>query len=252
MGLTPGLGRSPEEGNGNPLQYCCLGNPMGRGVQWATVCGVARSGTEQWNNIRHWVSWVLGNMWVSAWQTKEERPADRGPGIDKSHVGWSTHVKEGEFGGFWTAQHMWPRLQDGMRGVGAAEAGREVTGRGLGSFVRERGLDLPVQGLSDLGLSWPGTSPRGLRPTLGIRAQVEPYPPPPFTRAALPSSSVSISLTLSDTTECTHTQVSFWSADWWGCALLMEAEVQRPARPCTCVWSLSLSYTHWSSVDQSK
>ena len=48
---------------------------------------------------------------------------------------------------------MWPRLQDGMRGVGAAEAGREVTGRGLGSFVRERGLDLPVQGLSDLGLS---------------------------------------------------------------------------------------------------
>ena len=31
---------------------------------------------------------------------KEGRPADRGPGIDKSHVGWSTHVKEGEFGGF--------------------------------------------------------------------------------------------------------------------------------------------------------
>ena len=28
MGLIPGLGRSPEEGNGNQLQYCCLGNPM--------------------------------------------------------------------------------------------------------------------------------------------------------------------------------------------------------------------------------
>lgn len=48
---------------------------------------------------------------------------------------------------------MWPRLQDGMRGSGAAELGREAMGRGLGSFVRERGLDLPVQGLSDLGLS---------------------------------------------------------------------------------------------------
>ena len=38
-----------------------------------------------------------------------------------------------------------------MRGGGTAEAGREAMGRGLGSFVREHGLDLPVQGLSDLG-----------------------------------------------------------------------------------------------------
>ena len=32
----PGLGRSPGEGNGNPLQYSCLGNPMDRGAWWAT------------------------------------------------------------------------------------------------------------------------------------------------------------------------------------------------------------------------
>ena len=32
MGLIPGLGRSPREGNGNPLQYSCLGNPMYRGA----------------------------------------------------------------------------------------------------------------------------------------------------------------------------------------------------------------------------
>ena len=32
MGLIPGLGGSPGEGNGNPLQYSCLGNPMVRGV----------------------------------------------------------------------------------------------------------------------------------------------------------------------------------------------------------------------------
>ena len=32
LGLIPGLGRSPEEGNGYPLQYPCLGNPMNRGA----------------------------------------------------------------------------------------------------------------------------------------------------------------------------------------------------------------------------
>ena len=32
MGLIHGLGRSPEEGNGNPLQYSCLDNPMDRGA----------------------------------------------------------------------------------------------------------------------------------------------------------------------------------------------------------------------------
>ena len=41
-GLTPGLGRSPGEGNGNPLQYSCLGNPMDRGAWRATVHGVAK------------------------------------------------------------------------------------------------------------------------------------------------------------------------------------------------------------------
>ena len=39
MGSIPGLGRSPGEGNGNPLQYSCLGNPMDRGAWWATVRG---------------------------------------------------------------------------------------------------------------------------------------------------------------------------------------------------------------------
>ena len=36
-GSISGLGRSPGEGNGNPLQYSCLGNPMDRGVWWTTV-----------------------------------------------------------------------------------------------------------------------------------------------------------------------------------------------------------------------
>ena len=38
------LGRSPGEGNGNPLQYSCLENPMDRGAWWSTVHGVARVG----------------------------------------------------------------------------------------------------------------------------------------------------------------------------------------------------------------
>ena len=43
-GSIPGLGRSPGEGNGNPLQYSCLETPMDRGVWQATVHGVARVG----------------------------------------------------------------------------------------------------------------------------------------------------------------------------------------------------------------
>ena len=42
MGLIPGWGRSPGEGNGNPLQFSCLGNPMGRGAWWATIHGVSK------------------------------------------------------------------------------------------------------------------------------------------------------------------------------------------------------------------
>ena len=41
--LIPGSGRSPGEGNGNPLPYSCLGNPMDRGAWQAIVHGVAKS-----------------------------------------------------------------------------------------------------------------------------------------------------------------------------------------------------------------
>ena len=41
--LIPGLGRSLGKGNGNPLQYSCLENPMDRKAWWATVHGVAKS-----------------------------------------------------------------------------------------------------------------------------------------------------------------------------------------------------------------
>ena len=45
LGSVPGLGRSPGEGNGKPLQYSCLENSMERGAWWATVHGVAKNWT---------------------------------------------------------------------------------------------------------------------------------------------------------------------------------------------------------------
>ena len=45
MDSIPGSGRSPGEGNGSPLQYSCLGNPMNREVWPATVHSIAKSWT---------------------------------------------------------------------------------------------------------------------------------------------------------------------------------------------------------------
>ena len=55
MGSIPGLGICPRKGNGNPLQYPCLGNPMDRGAWETTVHGVAKSQKRlslQWLRIR--------------------------------------------------------------------------------------------------------------------------------------------------------------------------------------------------------
>ena len=52
-GLISGLGRSPGGGNGNPLQYSCLGNPRDRGAQWATVHGSQRVGQDLVTEQQH-------------------------------------------------------------------------------------------------------------------------------------------------------------------------------------------------------
>ena len=44
-GSYPGSGRSPGGGHGNPLQYSCLENPMGRGAWWATIHRITKSQT---------------------------------------------------------------------------------------------------------------------------------------------------------------------------------------------------------------
>ena len=45
VGSVPGSGRSPGEGNGNPLQYSCMENPMDRGAWWAIIQRVEKSQT---------------------------------------------------------------------------------------------------------------------------------------------------------------------------------------------------------------
>ena len=46
LSSVPGLGRSPGEGNGNPLQYSCLENSMDRGAWWVTVHRITKSQTQ--------------------------------------------------------------------------------------------------------------------------------------------------------------------------------------------------------------
>ena len=50
-GLVPGSGKSPGEGNGNPLQYSCLENPRDEGAWWAAVYAVLPN-TTKWNTVK--------------------------------------------------------------------------------------------------------------------------------------------------------------------------------------------------------
>ena len=64
LGSIPRLGRSPGEGNGYPLQYSCLENPMNRGDWHATVHGVIKSQT-QLNNFHYELSFLVQVMILS-------------------------------------------------------------------------------------------------------------------------------------------------------------------------------------------
>ena len=118
MGSILGLGRSPGVGDGNPLQYSCLENPMGRKAWWATVHGVPKSQTWlQWLTPAPVLScnsyWALRLTWmgterkVSVWKFKcllegwywrlklcvtkqQERLEDQaGLGLQREHILWS-------------------------------------------------------------------------------------------------------------------------------------------------------------------
>ena len=83
-GLNPGLGRFPGEGNGNPLQYSCLENPMDRGAWWAIVQGATRVGHDlvtkpppppqekKKKTIKNTNIWRLNNMLLNNQQITKE------------------------------------------------------------------------------------------------------------------------------------------------------------------------------------
>ena len=68
VGLIPGSGRSSGGGNGNPLQYSCLKNPIDRGAWWATVHEVTESDTtgllSSNNQIGPRFCWVWSSLFV--------------------------------------------------------------------------------------------------------------------------------------------------------------------------------------------
>ena len=61
-GLIPALGRSPEVGNGKPLQYSCLENSMDRVAWWAAVYGVTKS----WTRLSNWVKTIFHVFFVQS------------------------------------------------------------------------------------------------------------------------------------------------------------------------------------------
>ena len=85
LGSIPGSGRSPGEGNGNPLQYSCLENPMDGGAWWATVLGVAKIRTwlsnftftfslSRYTNLREGSGTLLGSLaWKIPWTEEPGR-----------------------------------------------------------------------------------------------------------------------------------------------------------------------------------
>ena len=70
-GSIPGLGRSPGEGHGNPLQYSCLENPMDRGAWWATVHGVAKSRTQLKRLSMYAFTTLIQKVSEKRWSMKE-------------------------------------------------------------------------------------------------------------------------------------------------------------------------------------
>ena len=72
--LIAGWGRSPGGGNGNPLQYSCLENPMDRGAWWAKVHGITKSWTRlKWLSIHMGWLWKFQNVFIGYATPKENR-----------------------------------------------------------------------------------------------------------------------------------------------------------------------------------
>ena len=78
----PGLGRSPGEGNGNPLQNSCLKNPIGRGAWQATVHEVTKSRTQ----LRDFTSLHLNTHLCSMFLSQKDPPSFSIPSLSLSEI----------------------------------------------------------------------------------------------------------------------------------------------------------------------
>ena len=102
LGSIPGLGRSPGEGNGNPLQYSCLENPVDGGAQQATVHGVTKSRTRlsnftRCNNIIYPIYFFKFYQGPTLWQAlscepENEASVKRKKNQDKSAAPFTLYI----------------------------------------------------------------------------------------------------------------------------------------------------------------
>ena len=114
MGSIPESGRSPGEGNGNPLQYSCLGKPMDREAWWATVLGVAKESdmTEWLNNNKFSSIWKrsrwLHKLGVQMWATLSHFSTGIASNLHHSAFPWghTPHLRWSE-----KVQDVWGREQ---------------------------------------------------------------------------------------------------------------------------------------------
>ena len=96
-GSIPGLGRSPGEGNGNPLQYSCLENSMDWGAWWARVHRVAKSQTRlsdftfialSTSQVTQWQGIRLPKQDMQVWFLGQEDPLEKVMATHSSILAW--------------------------------------------------------------------------------------------------------------------------------------------------------------------
>ena len=88
LGAIPGLGRSLGEGNGNPLQHSCLGNPMDRGAWQATVHGVAKT----WTWLNNWTTATPLLEWTKSGMQTSQTPVRMWANGSSRHCRWERNV----------------------------------------------------------------------------------------------------------------------------------------------------------------